>query len=249
MSSLNSFQKRQNGSTLLAAMLVALLASALTGAILTDTLAEAHIAVTELEGEISIRTAHSMLRLAIGELALALDATHATDWSAILAGPVGLFDSCGPPDLNPVRPEDAALSSLGTLCAACGDDGTLPWPMGGVPIIGKAGLLVLSSATIHQRLISPPESQACGSIAEASAADMQVWFKLSDNPEPDDDPARDTDALAILRIVIARRGRPSSTGRQATGGLLNTVVVLESWLGIGENSKLRVISVREIPYG
>jgi len=241
--------QRQNGSTLLAAMLIALLTSALAGAILTDTLAEAHIAVTEMEGEISMRTAHSMLRLAIGELALALNATHATDWSAILAGPDGLFDSCNPPDLNPVRPEDAALSSLGTLCAPCGDDGTLLWPMGGVPIVGKAGLLIVSSATIHLQLISPPESQACGGIAAAATADMQAWFKLSDNPEADDDPTRDSDALAILRIVVARRGRPSSTGRQATLGLLNTVVVLESWLGIGENPKLRVISVREIPYG
>jgi hypothetical protein len=235
------------GSSLLAAILVVLLATALSSTFLADTLAEARISIMTLENESTLRTALSMLRLAVEELKAAVRCANATSWNFILPGPDGAFASCRA-DLNPVRPEDALRSVPGTLCATCGDDGSLPQPSTGMPAVGPAGLMILQSTTKTQRLILMPEAHPCGSgVAAFDAADYQAWFKVSDNPETDGDPARDQDGMAILRIVVAHRSRPVATGRAARLGPLNTVIVLEAWLRIVENARVRIVAIRQVP--
>jgi hypothetical protein len=245
----NILPASERGSSLLAAILIALIASALSSTFLADTLVEARISIMTLESESTMRTALSMLRLAIEELKAGVRNANATSWNIILPGPDGSFASCGRADLNPVRPEDAVRSVPGTLCAACGDDGIIFWPSVGVPIVGQAGLLILQSTTKSQRLIPIPEAHlGSGSQAGFDAADYQAWFKVSDNPEPDGDPKHDHDGIAILRIVVAHRSLPAAKGRAAWQESLNTVVILEAWLRIVGNANLRVMAIRQVPF-
>jgi hypothetical protein len=244
----NALINGQSGSALLAAVLVTLLASALSVSLMADALADARMTLMELERESAFRAAQSMLRLAVAQFGGYVRAHSPANWDVVLLGPDGSRAICTPSDLNPVPPSEAARANLGTLHNRCDDDGTLPATPGDRPLVGKAGLLALTDSSGRLRLLPLPDGHSCGNCADPShaAADFQVWYKLSDNPEVDGNPAHDSDGVALLRIVVARRYRNAPAGLLPARGPIHAVVTLEAWLQLAAGGTLRVIAVREI---
>lgn len=198
------------------------------------------------ENDASRRSALTMAYSGYSLMTVTLSALFEADpllaWDRVFTGADGVSpcpSSFSEETWNPVDPFSAWQAPWGILSNRCGDDGTLVG-FSAIPNgLDPAGLMVFqtNSGEILYCLSNP-----CGPGKLVG----QVWFKISNNPEPAGNMLQDQDGKAVLRVLASTRGSfldaPDSLSAR------NSLAAIEAWLALSEDRELQVLSLRELTF-
>ena len=186
--------------------------------------------------------AYSGYSLMVATLSALFESDPHLVWDRLFAGADGV-SLCSPSfsdeAWNPVDPFSAWRAPFGTLSNRCGDDGTLAG-FAAIPNgLDPAGLPVFQA--------NSGEIFYCFSALCSEGKQVgQVWFKISNNPEPAGNMLKDQDGKAVLRVLAAGKGSfmdaPNSMSAR------NSLAALEAWLELNKDKELQVLSLREITF-
>jgi hypothetical protein len=223
---------RQSGMALLLALWLLVLGTLIGCTWYMECLYASRLSGNRCSRQVALDMAHTGLALTIAYFTAIMEANREWPLNRIFAGADGILGPCRPSlasNQNPVDPSMAWITPLSRLTNACGDDGT-------VDNIGANGISVFRRHGVMEYCLS-------GSGSEGVRIG-HIWVKISDNPEPDNDPAVDQDSLMILRVIAAAAN--TTDVHENEESVRNAIVAMEAWLQRETDGTIIVLSSREV---